>query len=51
MRLEPKPALQATLYLVLWGGLIVLIILLVGSRRSDDTCPARDAVVADVYQL
>jgi hypothetical protein len=28
MKLEPKPAIQATLYLGLWGGLIVLIILL-----------------------
>jgi hypothetical protein len=28
MRLEPKPALKATLYLALWVGLIVLIVLL-----------------------
>jgi hypothetical protein len=28
MKLEPKPAIQATLVLVLWGGLIWLIIIL-----------------------
>jgi hypothetical protein len=28
VKLEPKPAIQATLVLVLWGGLIWLIIIL-----------------------